>query len=183
MSTPISPEPGSGPDPAVPAGPWASDSVARPDAPPPTTVEQPSSIRTAVLLMFAGAALSAVGILLTLVQTDTIRDQIEENNTNLNENEIDTVVTFAIASTIVLGLVAVGLWLWMAYANGEGKSWARVVATVLGALNVVSTVLGMVQGITALSLAVSVLSIVLAVAILVLLYRPDSSRYYELRSG
>ena len=32
---------------------------------------------------------------------------------------------------IVLGLVAAALWLWMARANGHGRSWARILATVL----------------------------------------------------
>ncbi len=33
------------------------------------------------------------------------------------------------------GLLAVGLWIWMARANSAGKSWARIAATALFAIN------------------------------------------------
>ena len=75
-----------------------------------------------------------------------------------------------------------GLWLWMAAANGAGKSWARVVATVLGALSVLSTVFSLTSG-TGVTIAMQLLSLVLAVAILVLLWRPASSAYFQARSA
>ena len=58
--------------------------------------------------------------------------------------------------------------------------WARVVATVLGALTVLSPVSSVAQGqMTTLNLIVSLISLVLAIAVLVLLWRKESSAYYE----
>ena len=127
--------------------------------------------------MWLGAGLSALGVLLTFTQTDAIREAVEDSDQTLTQSEIDTAVNFGIGMAVVSGLVAVGLWIWMSVVNGQGKSWARVVATVFGALNVVGTLFSLVgPGATALSLVLSVVGLVLAAVILVLLYRPDSSR-------
>lgn len=173
-----------GPD--APPGPWASDNL--PPHPmahaPRPDVEQPRSIAQAVRLMFVGAALSAIGVLLTFTQTDAIREAVEDSDQTLTESEIDTAVNVGIGFAVVSGLVGVALWIWMAITNGQGKSWARVVATVFGVLNVVGTLISLTgPGATGLTIATSLISVVLAAVILFLLYRPESSRYYEAKSG
>ena len=70
----------------------------------------------------------------------------------------------------------------MAAANGAGKSWARVVATVLGGLGVLSAIFTITTG-TGLTVAMQLVSLVLAVTILVLLWRPASSAYFQARSA
>ena len=187
--TPGTPETPGGNEPVAPGpppGPWASDNLPRhpmANAPRPD-VAPPPSIVQAVRLMWVGAALSALGVLLTFTQTDAIRDAVEDSDQTLTQSEIDTAVNIGIGVAVVSGLVAVGLWIWMAVANGQGKSWARVVATVFGALNVVGALFSLAgPGATTLSLLLSLVSLVLAAVILFLLYRPDSSRYYELKSG
>jgi hypothetical protein len=148
----------------------------------PEPVEQPATIANAVKLMYVGAAVSLVGTLLTFVQIDAIRDSIEDDE-SLTASEVDTLVSVAVTTAVIAGLVGVGLWVWMAVKNGQGRSWARVVATVLGGLNILFTLFGLAGGgSTALSLLFSLLSIVLAGIILYLLYRPESSRFYDFRS-
>ena len=98
----------------------------------------------------------------------------------LTASQVDSAVSVAIVIAVVVGLVSVGLWLWMASANGKGRSWARIVATVLGALSVLSLLSSVAQGqMTTLNLVVSLVSLALAVAILVLLWRKESSAYYD----
>jgi hypothetical protein len=41
------------------------------------------------------------------------------------------VYTFIVLAAIVPGAVVIALWLWMAQHNGQGRNWARIVATVL----------------------------------------------------
>jgi hypothetical protein len=130
--------------------------------------------------MWVGAAISGLGIIVTLFQRDEIKDEIREADSSLTPSEVDTATAFAITITVVVGLIAIGLWLWMAHTNGQGKSWARIVATVLGGLNILFALLGLAQGqMPALSLIVTLVSIALAATILILLYRPDAGRYYE----
>jgi hypothetical protein len=169
------------PPPPAP-GPWASDSAPMPDVPVAPPAEQPPPIRTAVRLMYVGAALSVLGVLLALGTRDEMRDQIIEDRPELSQSELDTAVNVGTALIVVGGLIGVGLWLWMAYANGQGRSWARIVATVLGGLNVLFTLLGLPSA-TAVSVVFSLVGLVLAAAILILLWRPESSRFYEARSG
>jgi hypothetical protein len=146
-------------------------------------VPQPPSMLTAVRLMWVGAALSAIGIVIGIVTVDSVREQIEDDNPSLTAEELDAAVAFGVAFGVVIGLVAIGLWLWMAWANGQGKSWARIVASVLGGLNIAFSLLGLViNPVTALSLVLTLVGLVLAAVILVLLYRPESSQFYEARS-
>jgi hypothetical protein len=181
-------DPTSGPfdtPPPPPSGPWASDNL-----PPhpmtghaPQPVEQPSSIRTAVRLMYIGAALSLSGAVVTLAQIDAIRDTIEDDNPSFSASEVDTAVNVTVGATVIAGLVGIGLWVWMAVKNGQGRSWARVVATVLGALSILFNLFGLASGgATAASLVFSLVSLALAAVILFLLYRPESTRFYDFRS-
>jgi len=142
----------------------------------------PSSLLTAVRLMYVGAALSAVFLILGLTQRDSLRDQIADNSPELTADELDTAVTVGTAFAVVIGLISVGLWIWMAVMNRKGRSWARIVATVLGGLNIVFTLIGLSQN-TGIGTVVNLISIVLAAAILWMLYRPDSSAYYSAMSG
>ena len=181
-------ERGSGPE--YPKYPGEGSSEGGPPPPPtptggavPPVAEQPSSIATAVKLMYAGAALSLLSVIASFFMLDTIKEAIEESmretDPNASQSTIDAAYTVGMVSTVVVGIIAVGLWLWMASKNGQGRSWARIVATVFGAINVLFTVVGFTQpGMTAVSAIISGVSMVLAVIILVLLWRKESSSYY-----
>jgi uncharacterized membrane protein YiaA len=179
MSSAVPPGPAdpypSAPFDSMPSGPTGQGTPAA--VPPP-------SIQRAVLLMRVGAALSVLSILITLLTRDSLRSQVEgtlhKSSSALTASQVDTAVSVAIGIAVVVGLVSVGLWLWMASANGKGRSWARIVATVLGALSVLSLLSSVAQGqLTTLNLIVSLVSLALAIAILVLLWRKESSAYYD----
>ena len=147
------------------------------------SVERPSSITRAVQLMYVGAALSVLGIVVAWATRSDLRDQVASATPTLTPDQVDSAVTISLAFGTVVGLVGVGLWLWMAAANGAGRSWARVVATVLGGLSVLSGIFTLTTGSTGVTIAMQLLSVVLAAAILVLLWRPASSAYYQARSA
>lgn len=177
MSSAVPPGPAD-PYPSAPFGSMPSGPTGQPAAVPPP------SIQRAVLLMRVGAALSVLSILVTLLTRDSLRSQVtstlRKSNAALSASQVDSAVSVAIVLAVVVGLVSVGLWLWMASANGKGRSWARIVATVLGVLSVLSLLSSVVQGqMTTLNLIVSLVSVALAVAILVLLWRKESSAYYD----
>ena len=152
-------------------------------AAPPVT-GQPGSIATAVKLMYAGAALSLLSVIASFFMLDTIKETIEESmreaDANVSQSTIDAAYSIGMASTVIVGIISVGLWLWMAWKNGQGRSWARIVATIFGGLNVLITLVGFTQpGMTAVSAIISAVTMVLAVIILILLWRKESSSYYE----
>ena len=150
-------------------------------------VTQPASIAMAVKLMYVGAALSLLGLLSTFLMRDTIRDAVQKASddaaTQMTSSEIDAAVSVAIGFGVVIGLIGVALWLWMASANGKGRKWARIVATVFFALSVLSTLGSLVQHPPVLSLIISIVSLVLGAYIIYLLYRPESTQYYDAQSA
>ncbi len=155
----------------------------------PSAPEQPSAVATAVKLMWAGAALAVIGAVLGLMTTDkaTVAEQMREADAGVTQTEIDAGYISSMVILVIFSLIAVGLWAWMAWKNGQGRSWARVVATVLGGLGILS-ILGSLAFAGAMgagggggvgSIILGLAQIVLAVVILVLLWKKESTEYYE----
>jgi hypothetical protein len=104
----------------------SSGQPARPPRPP-----APAPVLTAVKLMYAGAAVSAVNLIigLALIIVDVkaaARGQFLGHS--LTAPQMRPLI---ITVWIVFGLAGIALWLWMARANGQGRNWARIVSTVL----------------------------------------------------
>jgi hypothetical protein len=168
------PEPAAYPPPMPPQVPYG----AAPPKPSP-----PSSVLTAVKLMYAGAALSALGLVISLLSLDSTRERLAEANPDFTDAELDAGVAFGVTLAAFIGVVGILLWVWMAETNRRGKSWARIVATVLGGINILLTVISLTTGqSTGLVVVFNLISAALAAVILFLLYRPDSNAYYEAMS-
>ena len=91
----------------------------------------PAPVLTAVKLMYAGAAVSAAGLIigLALIIVDiTAAARGPFLGHSLTAPQLRPLI---ITVWIVLGLVMIALWLWMARANGQGRNWARILSTVL----------------------------------------------------
>ncbi len=152
---------------------------------PPT--EQPPSIRTAVMLMRAGALLSAIFFVATLayiaMHRDEIRRDMQKSEKTYTPSQLDSAYTVSLISVVVLGVLFVSLWLWMASANGKGKPWARTMAVILGVFNILYSLVVLALGnSTALLTLYTLLNLGIAVGTLVFLYRADASRYYGVRA-
>ncbi len=171
-SYPSNPPGGEGQPPGYGAYPTAP--VPPPAGPAP---EPPRSILTAVKLMYVGAGLSALNIVFAFLSRDAIRDTLADNDSTLTADEIDSGANVIVGVFALIGVIGVALWLWMAAMNKRGRSWARVVATVLGGLNIISTLLGLGQA-GGLTIVLNLITLALAGTILWLLYRKESSGYY-----
>lgn len=153
-------------------------------------VERPPSIKTAVLLMRIGAAVSALYLLITLAMLgslkDDLRDQLRSDNQTFTQSDIDTAFSVVIVFVVVFGLIGVVLWLWMAAKNNQGRNWARITATVLGALNILLSLFslaGSSQGNpTIVGTLFTIVTLLIAIAALVFMYRRDASEYYAAMS-
>lgn len=150
-------------------------------------IEQPGSIKLAVQLMRAGAVLSLLGLLTTFFVQDQIRDEVEssmgESGAEMSQNAVDVAVALGVAFGVFLGLIGVALWLWMAWANGKGRSWARIVASVLYAFSILSFLASFAQPQPLLSTLLSLVSVVLGGVIVFLLWQKSSSAYYQAMSA
>ncbi len=154
----------------------------------PPSPERPRLLTSAVDLMWIGAGLALLNVLSTFLFVDDIReaarDQLTASGQRVTDSTVDAAVAIGIAAAVAGGLVTIGLWIWMAVMNGKGRSWARVVATVLGAIGMLFSVLGLAGSgfgaeTTPISLASSGINLLLAVAILVLLWNSQNAEYYR----
>ena len=88
--------------------------------------------------------------------------------------------------SLVVGLVGIALWLWMARANGQGRSWARILSTVLFALATLQLIGDLQQAVSPAGTIEPVLGLLLAVLVWLpglaavwLLWRPASSAFFK----
>ena len=100
----------------------------------------------AVWLMYAGAAISAISLIITLVTVGSLKTAIHNADPALTAAKLHNAEVAAVVVAIVFGLIGIGLWLWMARANKAGKSWARITATVFFGLDTLSVLAGLSPG-------------------------------------
>jgi hypothetical protein len=142
----------------------------------------PSSILRAVKIMYAGAALSAIGVILTLVTVGSIRAAIHKAHPLLSATRVHALGNFDVISAVVIGVIAMGLWLWMAFANKAGDRWARVTASVIFGLNTLAALIVVSRPEAALNKLAAVIIWLAGLATIVLLWQRESSNFYDSRT-
>jgi hypothetical protein len=148
----------------------------------------PAPVLTAVKLMYAGAAVSIITliIVLALIAGNKAGTHLRWNGHTLTAAQLSHLKPVIIAVTVVSGLVVPALWLWMARANGQGRSWARILSTVLFALATLQLT-GIFKapvshagfGMEVLGLVAPVLTWLTGLAAVWLLWRPASSAFFH----
>jgi len=174
----------------------SSGQPARPLRPP-----APVPVRTAVKLMYAGAAVSTITLIIALALIPAIKAALRTAHPSLTAAQVSDVNTL-ITLAVVFGLAVIAVWLWMARATGQGKNWARIVCTVLFGLATLElirvrpqypggylahfavgghmySVIHSVVGATVLGLIVPVLLWLAGLAVLWLLWRPASGAFFK----
>jgi hypothetical protein len=143
----------------------------RPPAPP--------SVANAVKLMYVGAAVSTVSLIISLADISGTKTAIRKARPNLTAAQVNQLNTFIISLAIVSGLIGIALWLWMARANNQGKNWARILSTVLFGLATLDLVGVVTEPKTLLGLLFPVLTWLVGLGAVWLLWRPDSSTFFK----
>jgi hypothetical protein len=152
----------------------------------------PAAVYAAIVLMRLGAALAIASVVSFALQRSEFRDHVAARTGDASGAA--KVLDVVVVGVAIAGLVCAGLWIWMAVMNAKGRNWARIVATVFGALYISSGVLAFALNgsyVTAevnnvrldLSMqnALLLCSVLIAVPALVLMWVSSSSRWYEPR--
>jgi hypothetical protein len=152
----------------------------------------PAPVRTAVTLMYAGAAVSAVTVIIALALIPAVKAALRTAHPGLTAAQVSDVNTL-ITLAMVFGLAVIAMWLWMARANGQGRNWARILSTVLFGLATLQ-MLGQASvrqpgeswsplgvGVLVLFVIVPVLGWLVGLAAVWLLWRPASSAFFKPR--
>jgi hypothetical protein len=143
------------------------------------------TVRAAVRLMYAGAAVSTVNLIMVLAFIVEIKAGHAVPGQRLTAAQVSQVNTLVVTLLIVSSLVPIVLWLWMARANGQGRRWARGLSTALfglatldltgafGTPGIRESLVPVVYG-----PAVPVLTWLAGLAAVWLLWRPDSTAFF-----
>lgn len=146
--------------------------------------QHPRPLRAAVLLMYVGAALSALNALVSLTLRDHIRAGIAEHartspRDRLTPVEIDQAASTTVVVLVVTAVVAAVIWLAMGWLNARGRWWARITATVLALFCLLQTWSFLTRGHpTMLAAAVAILILAVALAAAALLWHPDNRGHF-----
>ena len=160
-----------------------------PSAPPPpsqpgSALPRPRSVQTAVRLMYAGAALNGIGVILGLVTIGSLKSAIvKQSSKHLTATQIHGLEVFSIVGTVVIGLIAIGLWLWMAWANGKGRSWARIVSAVLFGIDTLSLLISFSRANVIGAVILEVLVWLAGLGAIILIFNKESTPFFRLQSG
>ena len=144
----------------------------------------PQSMSRAVQVMYVGAAASIIGIIVDMTTLSSTKAQIIRRDPTWTTTQVNNAEHAAIGIFIVGGLIGAALWLWMAQMNKAGKSWARIVSTVLFAIETISVLAGAAA--VASGGAARIYGIVvwlIGLAAVILLWQRPSTAYFKSSSA
>ena len=147
--------------------------------PEPVRPEPPDSVLTAVKLMYAGAIVSALSLIVGVVTIGSLRSALKRANPSYTSSQLHTAEVAGVAFIVFFGLVGVGLWIWMAMANKRGANWARITASVFFALDTLSILASFARPEALLSRLVGLLIWLIGLGAIILLWQRQSSEYFK----
>jgi hypothetical protein len=147
--------------------------------PEPLLPEPPSSVVNAVRLMYAGAVVSALSLIVGLATVGSLRDSLHKAQPKLTPAQLHDLQSIVVVGSIFIGVVSIGLWIWMALMNKAGRPWARIVATVLFGLDTLFLLLGVARSGAAAGTLVSILTWAIGLGAVIYLWRRDASAYFN----
>lgn len=149
----------------------------------PTPVSRPSTVQYAVYLMYAGAALGIISMILGFVLLDDVRQQVEEqlaaSGQPVDQGLVDATVTVGLVVGVVFGLVGAGLWIMNAVFCGRGANWSRILSTVFAGILVLTSLVTFFQPGSAVTKVLQLLTLLVGVAAVVLLWQRPSNLFFQ----
>jgi hypothetical protein len=140
--------------------------------------EAPKTVTYAVWLMYAGAAVSAISVIVALTQTGALRSTIKADNPSFSASQVSTSADLTIAAIIIGGLIGIGLWIWMAFMNKAGKNWARITGTVFFGIDTLALLISFARAEVAVSRIFTVIIWLVGLAAVILLWRKESTAFF-----
>jgi hypothetical protein len=156
-----------------------SAKTVEPERPP-----APPSVQKAVKLMYAGAAVSAVSLIVSLIiplaNVASTKASIKKAHPTYTGSQVNQVFNLGIGLAIIFGVLGAGLWLWMARANNDGRNWARILSTVFFTIATVE-LLPALSSAGPLSLLFTLVLWVIGAAAVFFLWRGESTEFIRSR--
>jgi hypothetical protein len=143
----------------------------------------PKSVLDAVKVMYAGAGLSVVGIILVIATSSSIKNAFAKANASaskpLTASQLHSLENAYIVAAIVILAIGAALWFWMARANGAGRRWARITSSVFFGIYTIYILTVVTRSGFGVTLILAGLSWLVGLWAIVLLWRRESSEYFN----
>jgi hypothetical protein len=139
----------------------------------------PQSVRTMAKLMYCGAALNLLGIILVVSTISRLRSAIVAKYPLYSSGQIHRLEITSVGGSVVVGLVAIALWIWMARASIAGKAWVRPTGTVLFALSTLALLSVFARPHSVFDLISGLVVWLIGLAVTVLLWSKEASNYFR----
>jgi hypothetical protein len=146
-----------------------------PQARPPA----PNSVQTAVKLMYAGAALSFIELVVGVATIGSVRRAIQKTYPHYTSTQIHRLEVADIVIAVIVGVIAIGLWLWMARASATGHNYARITGSVFFGLNTLFLLVGLARPHIGVGLVFSLLVWLAGLGAVIMLWRRESGAYFS----
>jgi hypothetical protein len=150
--------------------------------PEPSRQPAPQSVLRAVQIMYAGAVVSLIGIVIDLVTLSSTKAQIIKDSPKMTPVQVTNAEHLAVGFLIAGGLIGAALWIWMAQSSKAGKGWARIVSTVLFAIDTLNVLASVGAGALHSGSATRIYGILvwlIGLAAIILLWQRSSSDYFR----
>jgi hypothetical protein len=148
-------------------------------APEPQRSPMPNSVQTAVKLMYAGAALSFIELLVGLVTIGSVKAAIIKAYPRYTASQVHSLEVASILIGVLVGVIAIALWLWMARANAAGRNYARITGTVFFGLNTLFLLTSLARPHASLGLVFNILVWLAGLGAVIMLWRRESAPYFS----
>jgi len=107
---------------------------------------RPNAIEGAFWAFIASTVISLLGGILVFGNRDSLADATrkatQQGGSALTEAQVDQLVTVGIVAALVIAVVIALLYLLFAFKLRAGRNWARIVLTVITALQLLSILVG-----------------------------------------
>jgi hypothetical protein len=142
----------------------------------------PRSVQTAVKLMYAGAALSVIELVVSLVTVASLKRAILNKYPHYTSTQLHSAEVAIVAGVVIEAVIAIGLWLWMARANQAGRNYARITGTVFFAIYTLFLLLSLRRPSAGIGLVFALLVWLAGLGAVIMLWRRDSGPYFTQRA-
>ena len=142
----------------------------------PSEPQRPAAVERGFWLLIASAVTSLIGLVLSVATLTSDAGRAELARTSgLTGSDVDTAVTIGLVTALVIGVISLAINVLFAVFARKGHNWARIVMTVFAGLSLTGllTLDGSPAGI------LSLVSILLLIAGVVMLYLAPASAYYN----
>jgi hypothetical protein len=151
--------------------------------PEPERLQPPNSVRNAVKLMYAGAVLEVIALVVSLLTRSSFKSAILKAHPGYTTAHVHIIENDRAVPLVIGAVIAIGLWLWMAWANGRGRHWARILSAVFFGINTLDLIIALAVVRAAPTSIIGVVIWLVGLATIVLLFRGESGPYFRSRAS